>query len=64
MCSAHGMVASTRSPCSAARSSNQRGGTVKVRSVLAPSSVINRKSVSTVASAGNGKPCDDSPNGP
>ena len=64
MCSAHGMVTSTRSPCSAARSSSQRGGTVKVRSVLAPSSVISRKSVSTTFSAGKGKPCDDTPNGP
>ena len=51
-------------PCSAARSSSQRGGTVNVRRQFAPTSTMRRRSRSSVSSSGNGNPCDDAANGP
>ena len=63
-CSAQGIPAMTRRPCSPARSSSQRGGTVKVRKVLAPSSRISVKSRSISDRSGNGAPCEAGAKGP
>ncbi len=63
-CCDHGMPIITRSPCTSARSSSQRGGTVNVRTTLAPSSRIRVKSRSTTSRSGNWVPCDAGANGP